>query len=161
MPRKNLSPHKARAALLAIKLEKARYEIRALRRAEREAEAARALRRATPDWVEMDKTLKQIELEAEMNAMEAAIDARRPKTPILNFDLMPGFEPPAKYLSGEHSPAKRSLKEHPDVAEQRRITALEAQIANENHRPPPGEKAWKYESDIEGYDPADDWRNYE
>ena len=129
MPRKNLSPHKAQAALLAIKLEKARYEIRSMRRAEREREAALALRKATPDWVDMDRQLKQLQLEAEMDAMEACLDERRPKTPILNFDLMPGFDPPAKQSPAEHPPA-----EHPDVAEQRRLDKLEAQLAR--HHPP-------------------------
>jgi len=164
MPRKNLPPRKAQAALLAIKLEKARYEIRALRRAEREREAAIALRQSTPDWVDLDKQVKQLQLEAEMDAMEAALEARRPKIPILNFDLMPGFEPPDK-----PSPIP-STAEHPDVAEQRRITALEAEIkraqetstaSNQNSPPPPGGKNWKYDSIAEGYDPADDWRNYE
>ena len=160
MPRKNLPPRKAQAALLAIRLEKARYEIRALRRAEREREAAIALRKANPDWVELDARLKQLELEAEMDAMEAAIDERRPKIPILNFDLMPGFEPPDKPAS---IPAKiPAAGEHPDVAEARRLAKLEASIAsNQNSPPPPGGKNWKYDSIGEGYDPADDWRNYE
>ncbi len=156
MPRKNLPPRKAQAALLAIKLEKARYEIRALRRAERDREAAIALRKATPDWVDLDKQMKQLQLEAEMDAMEAAIEDRRPKTPILNFDLMPGFEPPDK-------PAPiPAAGEHPDVAEARRLAKLEASIAsNQNSSPPPGGKNWKYDSIGEGYHPRDDWRNYE
>ncbi len=181
MPRKNLPPRKAQAALLAIKLEKARYEIRALRRAEREREAAIALRKATPDWVEMDARLKQLQLEAEMDAMEAAIDERRPKIPILNFDLMPGFEPPdksqtiiSKSGTPKPEPEKHPAKEHPDVAEQRRLTALEAEIkraqetstaSNQNSPPPPpshlSDKNWKYDSIADGYEPADDWRNYE
>jgi len=161
MPRKNLPPRKAQAALLAIKLEKARYEIRALRRAEREREAAIALRKSTPDWVDLDKQMKQLQLEAEMDAMEAALDERRPKIPILNFDLMPGFEPPTKSSLSEPTPT-----EHPDVAESRRLAKLEASIAsNQNSLPPPhsnlSEKAWKYDSIAEGYHPRDDWRNYE
>jgi len=89
MPRRKIAPHKARAELLALKLEKARFEIRALRRAEREREDARAVRRATPDWVDMDKQLKTLELEAELDAMEAVIDERRVKIPVLNHKLKP------------------------------------------------------------------------
>jgi len=68
----------------------------------------------------------------------------------------------------------REPEEHPDVAEQRRLTALEAEIkraqetstpSNENSPPPPpahpGGKNWKYDSIGDGYDPADDWRNWE
>jgi hypothetical protein len=89
MPRRKIAPHKARAELLAIKLEKARYEIRAVRRAELEREAACAVRRTTPDWVDMDKQIKALELEAELDAMEAVIDERRVKIPILNHNLKP------------------------------------------------------------------------
>jgi len=83
-----------------------------------------------------------------------------PDIPILNFDLMPGFEPPTKSKRQQPEP-----KEHPDVAEQRRITALEAEIkraqetstaSNENSPPPPGGKNWKYDSIGDGYDPKDD-----
>jgi len=51
---------------------------------------------------------------------------------------------------------------HPDVKIAADLRAAEAaRSANENHKPPPGEKAWKYESTLEGYDPAHDWRNHE
>lgn len=98
MPRRSLSPRKTRAALMALRLESARREARAAREAHHAHAAALALRKNTPDWVDMDVRLKQIALEVEMDAMEAAIDARRPKTPILNFDLMPGIEPPTDPL---------------------------------------------------------------
>ena len=165
MPRKNLPPRKAQAALLAIKLEKARYEIRTLRRAERAREAAIALRKATPDWVEMNHRLRHIELEKEMDAMEARIEAYWPKAPILNFDLMPGFEPPAKSGLAEPTPT-----EHPDVAEARRIDKARAahdalMASNENRSSPLSShlsgKNCKYDSIADGYDPAHDWRNYE
>ena len=161
MPRKNLPPRKAQAALFAIKLEKARYEIRSIRRAEREREAAVALRKATPDWVDMDRQLKQLQLEAEMDAMEACIDERRPEIPILDKALVAKLRAAYPGLAPTAGAAPPEPEEHPDVAEQRRLTMLEARIANENQRPPPGEKAWKYESTIEGRDPAHDWRNWE
>ena len=135
MPRKNLPPRKAQAALLAIKLEKAQYEIRALRRAEREREAALALRKANPDWVAMRGRLRHVELEKEMDEMEARIEDYYPKAPILNFDLMPGFSPPAK------PPPIPAAKEHPDVAEARRLAKLEAELRRAN--------------------PANDWRRLE
>ena len=152
MPRKHISPRKAQAELLAIKLETARYEIRALRRAEREAEAALALRKSNADWVDLDSQMKQLRLEAELDAMEACIDERRIKIPVLNFDLMPGFSPPPP----EDPPV------HPDVAIQAALSAVqEPPPANENRRPSPGGKNWKYESTIEGRRPEDDWRNWE
>ena len=160
MPRRNLPPRKAQAALLAIELEKATYEIRALRRAEREAEAARALRRATPDWVDLDRQLKQLQLEAEMDAMEACLDERRPKIPILNFNLMPGFTKP---VTSETAPLDPEV--HPDVKIPADLLAAQDPLqdpwpANENRPPPPGGKNWKYDSIADGYDPADDWRNW-
>ena len=158
MPRKHTPARKARAELLAIKLEKARYEIRALRRTKREAEAALALRKSNSDWVEMNQKLKQLHLEAELDAMEACIDERRPKIPILNFDLMPGFSPPKS-----QKPAKQEPTVHPDVLIQAELTAAEARrsSANENSPPPPGGKIWKYDSTLEGRRPEDDWRNWE
>lgn len=162
MPRKHTPARKARAELLAIKLEKARYEIRALRRAERAAEAALALRKSTPEWVELDGQLKQLQLEAEMDAMAACVDERRPKIPILNFDLMPGFSPPKKSESEIHEPAPPKPAVHPDVLIQAELTAAEAlRSANENAPPPPGGKNWKYDSTIEGRRPEDDYRNWE
>ena len=162
MPRKHLPPRKARAAMLALKLEKARYEIRALRRAEREAEAALALRNSTPEWVELDGQLKQLQLEAEMDAMADAIDTRRPKIPILNFDLMPGFSPPKSHMPKNYDSAPPAPAVHPDVLIQAELTAAEARrSANENASAPPGGKVWKYDSTLEGRRPEDDYRNYE
>lgn len=94
MPRKKLPSRKAKAALDNLRLESARRLAVVARREHHAREAALALRKNTPDWVDMDVRLKQLALEAEMDAMETAIDARSPKTPILNFDLMPGFQPP-------------------------------------------------------------------
>jgi hypothetical protein len=162
MPRKHLSPRKARAELLALKLEKTRYEIRALRRAEREAEAALALRKSTPDWVELDAQLKQLQLEAEMDAMEACLDERRPKIPILDKSFIAKLRAAYPSLAPNSPPAAREPEPHPDVICQAQLTAAEAsRSANENHKPPRGEKAWKYESTLEGYRPEDDYRNYE
>ncbi|MEP4051379.1 MAG: hypothetical protein ABJN22_03955 [Litorimonas sp.] len=152
MPRRHLSPRKAHAALAALRLQSARRETIATRRDYHAREAALALRKATPDWVELDKQLKQLQLEAEMDAMEACLDARRPDIPILNFDLMPGFSPPAK----------PEAEVHPDVKIQAELTAMqEPRPVNENAPPPPGGKNWKYEGTIDGSNPADDWRNWE
>jgi len=160
MPRKTLPPRKARSALLAIQLEKARYEIRALRRAEREREAALALRKSNPDWVEMDRELKQRQFEAEMDAMEACLDDCRPKIPILDQDFIAKMRAAYPNLAPK-APAPEP-EPHPDVKIAADLRAAEAaRSANENHKPPPGEKAWKYESIGEGYDPAHDWRNHE
>ena len=165
MPRKNPSPRKAQAELLAIKLEKARYEIRSLRRVEREAEAARALRRSNSDWVEMKEKLIQLELDVELDAMEACIDERRPKIPILDKAIMAKLraayaESPAKSVAT--LPAPLEPEPHPDVKITADLRAAEAaRSANENQPPPPGGKVWKYDSIGEGYDPKDDWRNYD
>ena len=157
MPRKHLSPSKARAELLAIKLEKARYEIRAERRAERAAEAALALRKSTPEWVELDGQLKQLQLEAEMDAMAAHVDERRPKIPILDFDLMPGFSPPKTT-----QPAAREPAVHPDVIIAENLRAMgELPNINENRSISPTRKDWKYPGTTEGRRPEDDYRNYE
>jgi hypothetical protein len=138
MPRKALPSRKAKAALLALQLEAARREAVAARRDHHAREAALALRKATPDWVDLDAQLKQAQLESEMDAMEAAIEARKPNIPILNFDLMPGIDPP------------KSAPE-PD-----KITS-----ANENKPPRPNPKGWAYPGTLDDRDPADDWRNYE
>ena len=152
MPRRTLPPRKAQAALAALRLQSARRKAVAERREHHAREAALALRKATPDWVDMDKQLKLLHLEVEMDAMEAAIEERRPKVPILNFDLMPGFSPPAT--------CKPAV--HPDVKIQADLLALrETPSANENRPPPPGGKNWKYTSTLEGNRPEDDWRNYE
>ena len=165
MPRKRPSPRRARADLLALKLEKARYEMRALRRIERDREAARALRRATPDWVEMRQQLIRLELEVELDAMEACIDERRPKIPILDKAKMAKLR--AAYAS--ETPvvipprsAPRETAPHPDVKIAADLGAAEAaRSANENHPPPPGGKVWKYDSTLPGRRPEDDWRNWE
>ena len=156
MPRKIPPPRKAYPALTALRLQSARREAVAARRDHHAREAALALRKATPDWVELDRDLKRYQLEAEMDAMEAFLEAQKPDIPILNFDLMPGFSPPEK----------SEPEEHPDVAESRRVEKARAaydakQASNQNSPPPPGGKNWKYDSIGEGYDPKDDWRNWE
>ena len=91
-----------------------------------------------------------------MDAMEACLDERRPKIPILNFDLMPGFSPPTE---PEPEPEPEV---HPDVKIQAALSAVqEPRPVNENCPPPPGGKNWKYESTIDGRNPAHDWRNWE
>ena len=152
MPRRTLPSRKAQAALASLRLQSARRAAVAERRDYHAREAALALRKATLDWVDMDKQLKQVQLEAEMDAMEACIDERRPKIPVLNFDLMPDFKPPAA----------REPEIHPDVKVQAALTAVqEPRPANENRRRPPHGDDWKHPSTIEGRDPADDWRNWE
>ena len=128
-----------------------------MRGAYRARAAAAALRQNTPDWVDMDAQLKQLQLEAELDAMEAAIDERRPAAPILNFDLMPGFSPPPR------PEAERPEAEvHPDVKIQAELLKVqEPRPVNENAPPPPGGKNWKYTDTTEGRRPEDDWRNYE
>ena len=157
MPRGRMRGAARRKEMQALRYERLCHDTRERRRDFRAREAALALRKATPDWVELDTQLKQHRLEAEMEAMVAAIDASKPDIPILNFDLMPGFQPPLKQPSKDQPP-----KEHPDVAEQKRLNQLEASIpSNENSPPPPGGKNWKYDSTIEDRDPAHDWRNWE
>ncbi len=148
MPRRKIAPHKARAELLAIKLEKARYEIRAVRRAELEREAACAVRRTTPDWVDMDKQIKALELEAELDAMEAVIDERRVKIPILNHNLKPVHYHVANepVMTGKYS----------DPREPHEIAYNKIK-----RPPPPNGKNWKHPATLEGRHPADDWRNWE
>jgi hypothetical protein len=92
--------------------------------------------------VELDAQVKQVQLEAEMDAMEAAIDARRPQIPVLNFDLMPGFNAP-----------KRDLELDPELDK--------VASANENKPPRPNPKGWTYPGTLDDRDPADDWRNWE
>ena len=124
MPRRHLPPRKAYAALAALRLQSARREAIRARRDHHAREAALALRKATPDWVDMDKQLKQLQLEAEMDAMEACLDERRPKIPILNFDLMPGFSPAVT-----SNPAAREPAVHPDVKIQAELTAIKTREA--------------------------------
>ena len=162
MPRRHPPPRKTYAGLAALRLQSARREAMAARRDHHAREAALALRKATPDWVDLDMQLKQLRLETEMEAMEACLEVRKPDIPILNFDLMPRFEPPIRSKSGKPEPAEHPPKEHPDVAEQNRLNQLEASIpSNENSPPPPGGKNWKYDSTLEDRDPAHDWRNWE
>ncbi len=96
MPRGRLAQRARRKEMQALRYEQLCQAAKAARREHHAQEAALALRKATPDWVDLDKQLKQHQLEVEMDAMEACIDERRPKIPILNFDLMPGLKPPAK-----------------------------------------------------------------
>ena len=152
MPRGRLGQRARRKEMQALRYEQLCQAVKAARREHHAREAALALRKSTPDWVDLDKQLKQVQLEAEMDAMEACIDEHRPKTPVLNFDLMPGFKPPAA----------SEPEVHPDVKIQADLTAVqEPRPANENHRRPPNGEDWKHPSTIEGRDPADDWRNWE
>jgi len=157
MPRRTLSARKARAALMTLRLDSARRQALELRGAYRTRAAAAALRQNTPDWVDMDAQLKQLQFEAELDAMEAAIDERRPAAPILNFALMPGFSPPPRPEPEVHEP-----EIHEDVKIQAELLKVqEPRPINENAPPPPGGKNWKYTDTTEGRRPEDDWRNYE
>jgi len=160
MPRGRLRGSARRYEMKALRYEQLCRDTRERRRDFRAREDALAVRKATPDWTALETQLKRCQLEAEMDAMEACLEAQKPDIPILNFDLMPGFEPPIT----------NTPKKHPDVAEQRRLTALEAEIkraqetstaSNENSPPPSDRKNWKYDSIGDGYDPKDDWRNWE
>jgi len=152
MPRGRLGEAARRDGIRAMRFEQLCVETRIKRRALREQQRLENMRRATPDWVEMDAQLKQLQLEAELDTMEAAIDTRRPPAPILNFDLMPGFSPPA--------PAEPEV--HPDVKIQAELLKVqEPRPVNENAPPPPGGKNWKYTDTTEGRRSEDDWRNYE
>lgn len=152
MPRGRLAPRARRREMQALRYEQLCHAIKAARRDHHAREAALALRKATADWVELDKRVKQLQLEAEMDAMEACLDARRPEIPILNFDLMPGFSPPTK----------TEPEVHPDVKVQAALTAMEKyRSINENAPPPPGGKNWKYDTIEGGRRPEDDWRNWE
>ena len=152
MPRGRLARRTRRKEMQALRYEQLCRTAKLARREHHAREAALALRKATPDWVDLDKQLKQLQLEAEMDAMEACLDERRPKIPILNFDLMPGFSPPT-----EPEP-----EVHPDVKIQAALsTVQEPRPVNENRPPPPGGKNWKYESTIDDRNPAHDWRNWE
>jgi len=61
MPRRTLSARKARKALTNLRLDSARRQALELRGAYRARAAAAALRQNTPDWVEMDAQLKQLQ----------------------------------------------------------------------------------------------------
>ena len=124
MPRGRLARRTRRKEMQALRYEQLCHAIKAARRDHHAREAALALRQATPDWVDLDKQLKQLQLEAEMDAMEACLDERRPKIPILNFDLMPGFSPAVT-----SNPAAREPAVHPDVKIQAELTAIKAREA--------------------------------
>ena len=162
MPRRTLSARKARAALMTLRLDSARRQALDMRGAYRARAAAAALRQNTPDWVDMDAQLKQLQFEAELDAMEAAIDERRPPAPILNFDLMPGFSPPPRPEAERPEAEGPEPEVHPDVKIQAELLKVqEPRPVNENAPPPPGGKNWKYTDTTEGRRPEDDWRNYE
>ena len=157
MPRGRLGGAARRDGIRAMRFEQLCVETRIKRHALREQQRMDNMRRASPDWVELDAQLKQLQLEAELDAMEAAIDTRRPPAPILNFDLMPGFEPPPKPNPEVHEP-----EIHEDVKIQAALLKVqEPRPVNENAPPPPGGKNWKYTDTTEGRRPEDDYRNYE
>ena len=124
MPRGRLARRTRRKEMQALRYEQLCRTAKVARRDHHAREAALALRQATPDWVDLDKQLKQLQLEAEMDAMEACLDERRPKIPILNFDLMPGFSPAVT-----SNPAAREPAVHPDVKIQAELTAIKAREA--------------------------------
>jgi len=152
MPRGRPNIRAQREAIDAMRYEQMCHDAIAARRAHRARESALALRKATPDWVDLDAQLKRLQLEAEMDAMEAAIEARKPNIPILNFDLMLGFSPPPKIEPDIH----------PDVKIQAELLEMqEPRPVNENTPPPPGGKNWKYTCIDDDRRPEDDWRNWE
>ena len=124
MPRGRLARRTRRKEMQALRYEQLCRTAKVARREHHAHEAALALRKATPDWVDLNKQLKQLQLEAEMDAMEACLNERRPKIPILNFDLMPGFSPAVT-----SNPAAREPAVHPDVKIQAELTAIKAREA--------------------------------
>ena len=82
MPRGRLARRTRRKEMQALRYEQLCRTAKLARRDHHAREAALALRQATPDWVDLDKQLKQLQLEAEMDAMEACLDERRPKIPV-------------------------------------------------------------------------------
>lgn len=100
-----------------------------------------------------------------MDAMEACVDERRPKIPVLDKSMMAELR--ASYTQAARKdaaqrPTPRNPNPHPDVKAQADLLAVrEPRPMNENTPPPPGGKNWKYESTLEGYRPEDDWRNWE
>lgn len=165
MPRGRLAPRTRRKEMQALRYEQLCRDAVVARREHHAREAARALRKATPDWVDLDRQLKQLYLEAEMDEMEACVDERRIEIPILDKSVMAELR--AFYAeSGPHAVANRSAPRepapHPDVKVQADLLAVQApRPINENRPPPPGGKNWKYESIADGYRPEDDWRNWE
>jgi len=90
--------------------------------------------------------------------MEVCLDEHRPKIPILDKAFVAKFRAAYPNLA----PKTPAPEPHPDVKIAADLRAAEARrFANENHKPPSGEKAWKYESIGEGYVPAHHWRNHE
>ena len=124
MPRGRLARRTRRKEMQALRYEQLCRTAKLARRDHHAREAALALRKATPDWVDLNKQLKQLQLEAEMDAMEASLEDSRPKVPILNFDLMPGFSPAVT-----SNPAAREPAVHPDVKIQAELTAIKAREA--------------------------------
>lgn len=164
MPRGRLAPRVRRREMQALRYEQLCHAIKAARRDHHAREAALALRKSAPDWVDLDKQLKQLQLEAEMDAMEACVDARRPKIPILDKSIMANLS--AAYADSTApvvAPSTPRHREgHPDAKFQAELSARqEPRPINENAPPPPGGKNWKYESTLDGHNPADDWRNWE
>ena len=157
MPRGRQSQSARRKAIQAMRYEQMCHAALTARRAHHARESALALRKATPDWVDLGAQIKHHQLEAEMDAMEAAINARRPTVPVLDFDLMPRFKPPQKADPEVHEP-----KIHEDVKIQAELLKLqEPRPKNENTSPPLGGKNWKYTSDNTDRRPEDDWRNWD
>ena len=85
MPRGRLGGAARRDGIRAMRFEQLCVETRIKRRALREQQRMDDMRRASPDWVDMDAQLKQLQFEAELDAMEAAIDTRRPPAPCLLY----------------------------------------------------------------------------
>lgn len=170
MPRGRLAPRARRREMQALRYEQLCQRTKIARREHHAREAALALRKATPDWVDLDKQLKRLQLEAEMDAMEACVDERRPQIPTLDKSIMAELRafyansPPTAVAprSSPRDPAPHPPTPHPDVKVQADLLAVqEPRPVNENTPPPPGGKNWKYESTLEGYRPEDDWRNWE
>ena len=169
MSRKKPSPRKARSALLALRLEKTRYEMRALRRAQKAAEAALALRVSTPDWVDLKQQVLSANLEAEMQAMEACIDAGKPNIPILDMSLMPAFAraaadtPDGEDLTSQALPPQETPPQ--DLAPQdlspQALTPQETAYANIKRPVLPKGQTYAHPGYDDHRHPADDWRNYE
>lgn len=144
MSRKQPSPRKARRALLALSVEKARYDMRARRRVENAAEAALALRKSTPDWVDLKQQAIKLELEAEMDAMEARVDEGKLAIPILDMSRMPAFN-------------KRTAVGPEDET----LSPQDIAYANIKHPTLPKGETYAHPGYDDHRHPADDWRNYE
>ena len=73
MPRGRLGGTARRDGLRAMRFEQLCIETRKQRRALHEQQRMDDMRRAAPDWVEMDAQLKRLQFEAELDAMEACL----------------------------------------------------------------------------------------